>query len=91
MTNDPHVRIVIIKSARRRWHDMSRWQRDKVRGVLESLAAEPGFRHNELRPLKSVRRGFRFRLGAWRILFTLDRRAGILEIFEVNPRGSAYR
>ncbi|MCH7692333.1 MAG: XRE family transcriptional regulator [Proteobacteria bacterium] len=86
MTDGPHVRVVILKSARRRWNQLTPEQRRKVQDVLDGLAAEPGFRHNELRPLKSVRRGFRFRLGVWRILFTLDRRAGILEIFEVNPR-----
>ncbi len=91
MTQTKPIRITFTKSATRRWSDMSRSQRDKVRGVLESLTADHTFRHNQLRALKETENGFRFRLGPWRVSFTLDRPAGILEVFEVEVRGSAYR
>lgn len=91
MTQTTPARITFTKSAMRRWRDMSQSQRDKVRGVLEALAADHTFRHNQLRALKDTENGFRFRLGSWRVSFTIDRQAGTLEVFEVETRGSAYR
>ncbi len=59
--------------------------------IVRRVAAEPGFQHNELKPLKGVPNGYRLRSGDWRISFILDQKAGRLEVFEVAPRGKAYR
>ncbi len=91
MAEEVAVQITFRKSALRRWRDLTPAQAKKVRKVLDNVAADRRFRHNNLKPLKSVKNGVRFQLGDWRICFTLDREAGILDVFEVGPRGSAYR
>ena len=91
MTKSPPVEIVFSKAATDRLIDMPKSQARAARDVLARVAADPGFRHNQLKPIKGVKDGFRFRAGNWRVSFTLDRRAGVLKVFKIAPRGSAYR
>ena len=91
MAKTPPVEIVFNRTATARLIYMPQSQARAARDVLIQVAADPGFRHNQLKPLKGVKGGFRFRTGNWRVSFTLDRRAGVLEVFEIAPRGSAHR
>ena len=91
MTKSPPIEIVFNKAAADSLIDMPRSQARATRNVLARVSADPGFKHNQLKPLKGVKGGFRFRAGNWRVSFTLDRRAGVLDVFEIAPRGSAYR
>lgn len=59
--------------------------------ALERIAAEPHARNNNIKPLKRVPNGYRVRIGDWRVSYTLDRRAGVIDVFEIAPRGGAYR
>jgi mRNA-degrading endonuclease RelE of RelBE toxin-antitoxin system len=38
-----------------------------------------------------VPNGYRLRFGDWRVGFTIDLEADVMEVFEVAPRGGAYR
>ena len=59
---------------------------------LERLARmQPAKARANLRPLVGVPHGFRIRVGEWRVSFTLDRKAAVMEVFEIEPRGGAYR
>lgn len=87
----PKLSIVIVKSSARRLRDMPPANRAAALRVLASVSADPAFRHNALRALKGVAGGFRLRTGDWRVSFTVDRDAGILEVFEIETRGRAYR
>lgn len=59
--------------------------------TVERIASDPSAPNNNIRPLRGVRNGFRVRVGDWRVSYTLDRTAGLLTVFEVAPRGGAYR
>jgi mRNA interferase RelE/StbE len=59
--------------------------------AIERIAADPSAPDNNIRPLRGMRRGFRVRVGDWRVSYTLDPAADLLTVFEVAPRGGAYR
>ena len=62
-----------------------------IRQAIAGVAADPSARNPNLRPLKGVPNGFRIRVGDWWVSYTLDRTAGVLDVFEIAPRGGAYR
>jgi mRNA-degrading endonuclease RelE of RelBE toxin-antitoxin system len=62
--------------------------RDKCR---EIAAAPPPARHSNLVPLAGVPNDYRVRFGDWRVSFTIDPDADVMEVFEVAARGGAYR
>jgi len=59
--------------------------------AVERIAAEPFAPNNNVRPLKGIAGGFRIRVGDWRVSYTIDREARTIDVFEVAPRGGAYR
>lgn len=64
---------------------------DDIRTALARVAADPTAPNNNLRPLRGRRIAFRLRVGDWRISYVLDRRARVIDVFEIAPRGGAYR
>ncbi len=85
------MRLAIKKSPLKRLRRMQPAKAVAIRKAIERVAANPSGRHPDLRRLTDVPGGFRIRVGDWRVSFTLDREAGILEVFEIEPRGGAYR
>lgn len=63
----------------------------RIRAAVLEFAADPFRPDHNRRPLEGVVRGFRLRIGDWRVSLTLDAEAGVIEVFEVAPRGGAYR
>jgi mRNA interferase RelE/StbE len=73
---------------------LRKMQRAKAEDILSRMAriaASPGASDNNVLPLKGVPNGFRLRVGDWRVSYTIDRVAGVIDVFEVAPRGGAYR
>jgi mRNA-degrading endonuclease RelE of RelBE toxin-antitoxin system len=73
---------------------LRRMQRPKAEDIItavERVAADPSAPNNNLRPLKGVPNGFRIRVGTWRVSYVIDREADVIDVFEVAPRGGAYR
>lgn len=64
---------------------------EDIRQAVARVAADPAAPNNNLRPLRGVRDGFRIRVGDWRVSYTLNREAQIIDVFEIAPRGGAYR
>ena len=62
-----------------------------IRKAIDKVAADPTAPNHNLRALKGVPSGFRVRVGEWRVSYTLDYQAGVLSVFEIAPRGGAYR
>ena len=64
-----------------------------IRAKCQEIAADPppSGRHSNVQPLGGVRNGFRARLGDWRVSFTVDPETDTMEVFEIAPRGGAYR
>jgi mRNA interferase RelE/StbE len=70
--------------------ECSRQRRD-IREAIDKVAADPAAPNNNIRALKGVPNGFRIRVGDWRVSYTLDHRGGVMNVFEIAPRGGAYR
>ena len=62
-----------------------------IREAIDRVAGDPFAPNNNLRALKGVANGFRLRVGDWRVSYVLDRQAGVMRVFEIAPRGGAYR
>jgi len=85
------MRIIVGRDALK---VLSRMQPAKARDIRQAIArvaADQSARNPNLRPLKGVPHGFRIRVGDWRVSYILDRAAGVLDVFEIAPRGGPYR
>ena len=85
------MRVAIRRSPLKRLRRMQPARARAIRKAIDRVAANPSGRHANLRPLANVPNGYRVRVGDWRVSFTLDRDAEILDVFEIEPRGGAYR
>ncbi len=85
------MQIVIARDARKALSRMQSAKARDIRQAIAGVAADPSARNPNLRPLKGIPNGFRIRVGDWRVSYTLDRAAGILDVHEITPRGGAYR
>jgi mRNA interferase RelE/StbE len=90
------VQIVIVRDAGKVLARMQPAKAKDIREAIDKVAADPTAPNNNLRALKGAPNGFRIRVGAnlkssWRVSYTLDRQAGIMSVFEIAPRGGAYR
>jgi mRNA interferase RelE/StbE len=70
---------------------MQRAKAEAIFAALDRIAANPFARNNNVKPLRGVPDGYRVRVGDWRVSYTLDRQADVIEVFEIAPRGGAYR
>ena len=91
MARTPPLEIRYRKSALFNARNLSAAHKRTLRTVLSGIAQDPKYRHNNLKPLRGVKNGFRFRLGDWRVSFVRDGKARIVDVFEIQPRGKAYR
>jgi mRNA interferase RelE/StbE len=85
------VQIVIAREAGKVLARMQPAKAKDIREAIDKVAADPTAPNNNLRALRGVQDGFRIRAGDWRVSYTLDRRAGVMNVFEIAPRGGAYR
>jgi mRNA interferase RelE/StbE len=85
------MEIAYRKTAMKRLLRMQPKRANLIRKALEAVAAEPSGSHSNLKPLTGVPGGFRIRIGDWRISFLLDFDAERIDVFEIEPRGGAYR
>ncbi len=67
---------------------LPRNRRDQIRARVAAMTDNP-FGH-QVRKLKG-RDGYRLRVGGYRVIFTIDKRAGTILVVTVAPRGRAYR
>lgn len=58
---------------------------------LQRIAANPWAKDNNVKRLTAVPNCFRLRVGDWRASFTLDTESDVMAVFEIEPRGGAYR
>jgi mRNA interferase RelE/StbE len=74
--------------------DLRRLDRKLVQTIqarMSKIADDPFGHHPQAKPLKGSQSQFRLRVGDWRVLYVVDRRAGIVEIVRVKSRQEAYR
>ncbi len=79
------------RDARKVLARMQRSKADDIRAALTRIAADPAAPNNNLRALRGRQNGFRLRVGDWRVSYTLDWGARVIDVFEIAPRGGAYR
>lgn len=83
--------IEIVHSALKTLRGMQPAKAADIRTALAQIASDPLAPNNNLRPLRGVPGGFRLRVGDWRVSYTFDPRGQKIRVFEIAPRGSAYR
>jgi len=74
--------------------DLRRLDRRLVQTIqarMSKIADDPFGHHPQAKPLKGSPSRFRLRVGDWRVLYVVDRRAGTVEIVRVKSRQEAYR
>lgn len=64
---------------------------EDIRAAIDRIARDPAAPNNNIRPLSTVPDGFRVRVGDWRVSYSLDHAAQIMTVFEIAPRGGAYK
>jgi mRNA interferase RelE/StbE len=85
------VEIVIARDAGKALARKQPAKAKDIREAIDKVATDPTAPINNLRVLKGVPNGFRIRVGDWRVSYTLDYEAGVMSVFEIAPRGGAYR
>jgi len=63
----------------------------RIESAIEKFAGNPAASQANVKPLTHVENGFRIRIGDWRVSLTLDPGNGNVDVFEIAPRGGAYR
>ena len=87
----PVFTITYRKSAARQLQKMQTKKAASIRATMQRIAAKPEGKHANLKPLTDVKNGYRLRVGGWRVSYVIGRAAETLEVFEIAPRGGAYR
>ena len=59
---------------------------DRALGSLEVNPFGPG----DIKPLQGMPRTYRLRVGDLRIVYEVDRQAGVVNVLSIRPRGEAY-
>lgn len=85
------MQVIFRKATVKRLRRMQHAKAKDIRRAIAAVAADPKVKHANLHSLRDVPKGYRLRVGNWRVSFILDRKAGVMEIFEIEPRGGAYR
>jgi mRNA interferase RelE/StbE len=85
------VQIVIARDAGKVLARMQPAKARDIREAIDRVATDPTAPNNNIRALTGVPNGFRIRVGDWRGSYTLDHRGGVMNVFEIAPRGGAYR
>jgi len=85
------VHIEIGREARKVLRRLQPAKARDIRDAIDRVAADPTAPNNNIRPLRRVSGGFRIRIGDWRVSYLWDREADTIVIFEIAPRGGAYR
>jgi mRNA interferase RelE/StbE len=84
-----HVRIG--KSALKALLRLQPARARQIREAISRAAVDPFAPNNNVKALKGVKNGYRIRVGDWRVSYTIDRASQTLDLFEIAPRGGAYR
>ena len=82
--------LTIKRQAIKALQNMPRQNAQRIRRELDKLAAQPNRRDVDVASLTG-RPGFRLRVGDWRIIFTRDDKAQVIDVLRIVPRGQAYK
>ena len=85
-------KIEIKPSAEKQYLKLDKKTRRQIKESLIKLEGQNNpCLHKNVRALTGELRGdYRLRVGRWRILFTPDKKSGILIVYAILPRSDAY-
>ena len=89
MENAPYE-LTIKRQAIKALQNMPRQNAQRIRRKLDKLAEHPNRRDVDVASLTG-RPGFRLRVGDWRIIFTREDTARVIDVLRIVPRGQAYK
>ena len=82
--------LTIKRQAIKALQNMPRQSAQRIRRELGKLAEQPNRRDIDVASLTG-RPGFRLRVGDWRVIFTRDDEARVIDVLRIAPRGQAYK
>ncbi|HEX4080877.1 MAG TPA: type II toxin-antitoxin system RelE/ParE family toxin [Rhizomicrobium sp.] len=85
------MQILIARSAVKALRRMQPAKARDIREAIDRVAADPLAPNNNVKALKGIRDGYRIRVGDWRVSYVTDSASQALKVFEIAPRGGAYR
>ena len=83
------MQVTFKKSAFKALRSMQPKKADDVRAAIAEFASDPDRQDNNVTALVGILGGVRVRVGDWRVSMIVSEDA--IEVFEIAPRGSAYR
>ena len=89
MENAPYE-LTIKRQAIKALQNMPHQNAQRIRRELDKLAEHPNRRDVDVASLTG-RPGFRLRVGDWRIIFTREDTARVIDVLRIVPRGQAYK
>jgi mRNA interferase RelE/StbE len=63
----------------------------QIETAVDSFAADPQASGNNVRALKGLPGAYRIRVGDWRVSMKIAEDGKSMVVFEIAPRGAAYR
>jgi mRNA interferase RelE/StbE len=85
------VKIEIGRDALKALRRMPPAKAAAIRAAIDRVADAPMASNRNIKRLLGVPHGFRIRVGDWRVSYTLHHDADLMSVFEIAPRGGAYR
>lgn len=76
-------KVIIKPRAEREFKDLPRELKERIYKELRKLSSDP-FSHPQVKKISGTERGYRLRVGRWRILFALfsqEKRIEVVDIF----------
>lgn len=77
------LQVIIKPQAEREFKDLPRELKDRIYEELRKLSIDP-FSHHQVKKISGTERGYRLRVGRWRIFFALfskEKRIEVVDIF----------
>jgi len=88
MNSDEPYSVVVSRPAQKDIRSLDQITRNRVMRALRHLAAEP--RPDACRKLVTEENLWRVRVGDYRVIYSIDDAAGVVQIISVRHRSKAY-
>ena len=83
--------LILTRKAQRFYEQADQSLASRLNRCFDQLSQNP-YQHPNIKPLKGKLSGcFRYRLGNWRIIYTIDDSQGIITILLIASRGQVYQ
>lgn len=83
------MQVTYKKSALKSLMGMQPKRAQSIQAAINEYAANPDMKNNNVTALVGIIGGVRIRIGDWRVSMIVTTDA--IDVFEIQPRGSAYK